>query len=366
MTPIIRVRFGPIMSLIRPPSSRRPPNPSVYAVTTHWRSVFENPSDRCAEGRAMIMTVVSRTTISWAPAMTTRIHQWALVGPDVSLVRSVSASTVTSAVCPSRRSRSPAVAGRTPGPELGGPVLPGFQNQRAPVQSRGSRTPARRCAWSRVDAAAGWLMAATVITGYDWRMSRWAPDARGRLATAAMELYSERGFDSTTVAQIAERAGLGERTFFRHFADKREVLFGGGAALQEFLVSSVDGAPASLPPIEVIAAALQQAASVIFEERREFARQRRAIIAANPELQERELIKLASLARALADALRRRGVGDPTSDLAAEAGIAVFRIAFERWTDDCGGSTLSAMIGESLDELKQVTGGRRPPSRRRR
>ena len=76
-------------------------------------------------------------------------------------------------------------------------------------------------------------------------MGRWEPNARGRLEQAAMELYLERGFDQTTVAEIAERAGLTERTFFRHFADKREVLFAGAGALQELLVSAVAGAPDS-------------------------------------------------------------------------------------------------------------------------
>ncbi len=156
---------------------------------------------------------------------------------------------------------------------------------------------------------------------------------RGRLEQAALALYGERGFENTTVAEIAERAGLTERTFFRHFADKREVLFWGAGALQELLVSAVAGAPDSAAPIDAVAAALE-AAGALLQERREFARQRQAVIAANAELQERELIKLASLASALADALRRRGVDDPAASLTAEAGIAVFKIAFERWVDE--------------------------------
>jgi AcrR family transcriptional regulator len=170
-----------------------------------------------------------------------------------------------------------------------------------------------------------------------------------------MDLYSERGFESTTVAEIAERAGLTERTFFRHFADKREVLFWGAGALQEFLVGKVDDAQGSLPPVEAIAAALAASDEAIFEQRREFARRRQAIIASNAELQERELIKLASLASALTDALRRRGVADPTARLAAEAGIAVFKVAFERWTADTGNRTLAQFIRESMDEMKAVT-----------
>ena len=131
-------------------------------------------------------------------------------------------------------------------------------------------------------------------------MGRWEPDARGRLEQAALELYGERGFEQTTVAEIAERAGLTERTFFRHFADKREVLFAGADALQELLVDTVADAPASAAPIDAAAAGLE-AAGALLQERRELARQRQAIIAANAELQERELIKLASLAAALAD-----------------------------------------------------------------
>jgi AcrR family transcriptional regulator len=189
-------------------------------------------------------------------------------------------------------------------------------------------------------------------------MVRWEPNPRGRLEQAALELYHQRGFESTTVAEIAERAGLTERTFFRHFADKREVLFSGAGALQELLVSNVAEAPAASPPIEAIAAALVEVATAVFEPRREFARQRQAIIAANAELQERELIKLASLASAVAGALRGRGVSDPAASLAAEAGIAAFKIAFERWTSETSQRTLSQLIQESVDELKLVTAGR--------
>jgi AcrR family transcriptional regulator len=173
-----------------------------------------------------------------------------------------------------------------------------------------------------------------------------------------MELYRERGYDSTTVAEIARRAGLTERTFFRHFADKREVLFSGSAELQEALVRVVDDAPESSSPIEAIVAALIGAADAIFEERREFARQRQAVITANVDLQERELIKLATLAAALAGALRRRGVADPAASLAAEAGIAVFKVAFEGWTAQAGDRNLSQFIHESVSDLRAVTTAR--------
>jgi AcrR family transcriptional regulator len=199
-------------------------------------------------------------------------------------------------------------------------------------------------------------MSATVI-GTMVGMGRWEPNARGRLEQAAMELYAERGFEQTTVAEIAKRAGLTERTFFRHFVDKREVLFWGAGSLQELLVATVADAPAATAPIEVVAAALE-AAGDLLQERREGARLRQAIIAANAELQERELIKLASLALAIAEALRQRGVREPAASLAAEAGIAVFRVAFERWITETNRLSLSRVIRESFDELKAVSAGR--------
>ena len=196
-------------------------------------------------------------------------------------------------------------------------------------------------------------MSVTVIN-YDRGMSRWEPDARGRLEQAALELYSERGFEQTTVAEIAARAGLTERTFFRHFTDKREVLFGGAPALQELMMGAVADAPDSVAPIVAVTAALE-AAGAVFQERRESSQRRQTVIVANAELQERELIKLASLASALASALRRRGVSDPAASLTAEAGIAVFRIAFERWITDTGQPDWSRVIRQSLAELKAVT-----------
>jgi AcrR family transcriptional regulator len=185
-------------------------------------------------------------------------------------------------------------------------------------------------------------------------MTRWKPNARGRLEQAALELYGERGFDQTTAAEIANRAGLTERTFFRHFADKREVLFSGAASLQELLARTVADAPDTAAPLDAVAAGLE-AAGALLQERREFARQRQRIIAANTELQERELIKLASLASAIAGTLRRRGVPEPAASLAAEAGIAVFRIAFERWVDEANEQDLPRLIRESLDELRAIT-----------
>jgi len=188
-------------------------------------------------------------------------------------------------------------------------------------------------------------------------MSRWEPNARSRLEQAALELYRERGFDQTTVAEIAARAGLTERTFFRYFADKREVLFGGQGALQEIYVSAIASAPESAAPIDAVAAALE-AVAPMFRERHAFARQRQTVIAANPGLQERELQKRAALASAMADALRRRGVAEPAASLAAEVGAITFGTAFARWVSEPDAQDLSALIRESLDQLKLITAGK--------
>jgi AcrR family transcriptional regulator len=189
-------------------------------------------------------------------------------------------------------------------------------------------------------------------------MGRWEPNARGRLEKAALDLYSERGFEQTTAAQIAERAGLTERTFFRHYADKREVLFGGAHLLEEVFVNTLDGTPDTAAPIDAVASTLDTVAEV-FLDRHEHSRQRYAVINANAELRERELIKLASLSAAMSASLRRRGVEEGAASLAAEAGIAVFKVGFERWVaSNDGERTLADCMREALDQLKSVVAGK--------
>jgi AcrR family transcriptional regulator len=186
-------------------------------------------------------------------------------------------------------------------------------------------------------------------------MVRWEPDARGRLQAAAMELYLERGFEQTTVAEIAERAGLTERTFFRHFADKREVLFIGQDELKQVFVGTVADAPDDLAPLEAVAVALHAVAAQ-FEPGRSWSQERQKVINANPGLQERELIKLAGLSAAIAETLRERGVDDPVASLSAESGISIFHIAFRRWIATDNSRTFSEIITESLAALKVVAG----------
>jgi AcrR family transcriptional regulator len=185
-------------------------------------------------------------------------------------------------------------------------------------------------------------------------MGRWQPDSRGRLQEAALSLFSARGFDQTTAAQIAAQAGLTERTFFRHFADKREVLFGGSALLEERIVAGVAGAPAADSALDAVSRGLDAASAMLGQSRRDLAGQRQAVIAANPELRERELAKLADYAAAVANALRDRGVSEPQATLAAEAGMTVLRVAVQRWANGDDGRDLSAIMRGSVAELRAM------------
>jgi AcrR family transcriptional regulator len=187
-------------------------------------------------------------------------------------------------------------------------------------------------------------------------MSRWSPNARGRLEQAAYELFLDRGYDHTTVADIAERAGLTERTFFRHYADKREVLFGGAGALHDELLRALDGVPPELPPIEAVRIAVE-AISRFMRVHRDVARERRRIVEAHADLQERDLIKRAALTGGLANALRERGVPETTASLAADMGITVFYVGFNRWLDDPAGRELVDVVHEGFDQLKAVASG---------
>lgn len=188
-------------------------------------------------------------------------------------------------------------------------------------------------------------------------MSRWQPNAAERLERAALELYLERGFDQATVGEIARRAGLSERTFFRHYADKREVLFQKQSALLGLLADAVAAQPDSSSPLQAVAAAFVSAAPM-FESRREQACRRQQVIADHPGLQERELIKLATIVDALGAALRARDVDPPAARLAAEAGVVVFKVAFDRWIADGAEDELGPLILRSFDELKTLTGNR--------
>lgn len=180
-------------------------------------------------------------------------------------------------------------------------------------------------------------------------MGRWEPDARGRLERAALELYLENGFGQTTVAEITERAGLTTRSFFRHFASKRDALFVGQDELRERIAKTIATAPPAWPPVRAAASGLNIAAAAL-QLRREEAHDRRMLIRANPELRERELIMFDSVAETIAGSLRERGAEDRAARVVAEAMIAAFRVAFEFWGDHPD-RELPQLVDETLEEL---------------
>ncbi|WP_031467179.1 TetR family transcriptional regulator [Sciscionella sediminilitoris] len=188
-------------------------------------------------------------------------------------------------------------------------------------------------------------------------MGRWKPGAGDRLREAALSLYLERGFEQTMVTDIAEQAGVTARTFFRYFADKREVLFDDSADLEEKALTVLDGLPATTSALDAVAAVLDTVAQMVGGDR-ELARKRQAVIMANADLRERELIKLTSLSAALADRLRQRGIGDVEASLAAETSIAVFRVAFSRWATATDDQDLQNIIHQTLDRLRTLATSR--------
>ncbi|MBP0455935.1 TetR family transcriptional regulator [Streptomyces montanisoli] len=188
-------------------------------------------------------------------------------------------------------------------------------------------------------------------------MGRWKPGAGDRLREAALSLYLERGFEQTMVADIAERAGVTARTFFRYFTDKREVLFDDYSDLEEKALAALDGVPAGTSALDAVAAVLDTVARMVGGDR-ELARKRQTVVMANADLRERELIKLTSLSAALADRLRQGGIGDIDASLAAETSIAVFRVAFSRWVTATDDQDLQDIIRETLDRLRTLSAGR--------
>lgn len=183
-------------------------------------------------------------------------------------------------------------------------------------------------------------------------MARWEPGARERLETAAFQLFHERGFEQTTVTDIAARAGLDKRTFYRLFGDKREALFSGGKRMEQLVAEALDNAPDA--SFDSVAAAFRHVADEIFADRLELARDRQAIIESSPDLMERELLKRGSLARTVAEALRRKGLEETPAALAAESGGTVFHLAFVRWIAPGNTTSLADLITEVADELRRA------------
>ncbi|WP_042394655.1 TetR/AcrR family transcriptional regulator [Streptacidiphilus carbonis] len=183
-------------------------------------------------------------------------------------------------------------------------------------------------------------------------MPRWEPDARERLVAAALHLFTEQGYDNTTVAEITERAGVAKSTFFRLFPDKREVLAAGQEVLSRLLTQGIAAAPEDASPLAAVAAGLDCAAEAMTPFNRELAPRVRAVIATSAELQERDQLKQVGLGAAMADALRARGVPDPATALAAEMGVLAFKDAFAAWTVPGNERELGELAHEALDRLR--------------
>ncbi|MBM6402631.1 TetR family transcriptional regulator [Phycicoccus sp. CSK15P-2] len=187
-------------------------------------------------------------------------------------------------------------------------------------------------------------------------MARWEPGTAARLQQAAMELFTSQGFERTTAAEIAAACGVTERTFFRHFTDKRDVLFRGQDEFERVFVDALDTVSPGVTPMKAVMTALRGGASWFDDERRPHSRMRQGVIDANPPLQERERHKLAGLADTLAGALRARGVPEPAATLAAQTGTTVFGVAFGQWIADGETRPLDAIADDVLRELTALTG----------
>lgn len=188
-------------------------------------------------------------------------------------------------------------------------------------------------------------------------MARWQPGARERMVLAAVDLFTEQGYDATSVAQIAERAGVTRSTFFRHFSDKREVLVAGQGTLSRLLAEGITEAPAGASPLEAVAAGLQRASAEMGPINRDLGPRLKAAVAASAELQARDALKNVSLAAAMSAALVARGVPDPTAHLAAELGVLAFKRGYARWseTDHDDGEGLANHALAALEELRAAT-----------
>ena len=192
---------------------------------------------------------------------------------------------------------------------------------------------------------------------YDGAMARWQPGARERLVVAAVDLFNEQGYDATTVAQIAERAGVTKSTFFRHFSDKRELLVAGQETLSRLLADGITAAPAGASPLEAVAAGLELASSEMGPMNRELGPRLKAAVAASTELQERDALKSVSLAAAMTTALIARGVPEAAAQLAGELGVLAFKRGYVQWSEgdhhDATGLAHHALA--ALQELRAAT-----------
>ncbi|UDY23639.1 TetR/AcrR family transcriptional regulator [Nocardioides sp. Kera G14] len=186
-------------------------------------------------------------------------------------------------------------------------------------------------------------------------MGRWEPGARERLVVAAVDLFTEQGYDDTTVAQIAERAGVTKSTFFRHFPDKREVLAAGQETLSRLLADGIASAPSGATPLECVAAALRSVSEAFGEMNRDLGPRMKAAIAANAELREREALKSVGLSLAMTSALRERGIAEATAQVAAELGLLAFKRGYAEWSESTADEPLATYAFAALEELRAAS-----------
>jgi AcrR family transcriptional regulator len=188
-------------------------------------------------------------------------------------------------------------------------------------------------------------------------MARWEPGARQRMVLAAVDLFTEQGYDATTVAQIAERAGVTKSTFFRHFPDKRELLVAGQEVLSRLLAEGIAESPETASPLGAVAAGLERASNAIGPMNRELAPRLKAAITASAELQERDALKNVGLAASMTKALEARGVPAPIALLAGEMGVLAFKRGYSEWLEadhDAEGG-LGPYVTSALEELRAAS-----------
>ncbi|WP_407572528.1 TetR/AcrR family transcriptional regulator [Deinococcus altitudinis] len=186
-------------------------------------------------------------------------------------------------------------------------------------------------------------------------MARWKKGAQDRLEQAALALFLEQGFAETTVPQIAVRAGLTTRTFFRHFADKREVLFAGDEAVPALVQSLIAQAPPDTRPVPLILSHLGPFAETVFGHRRDVLLLRSRIISLDQGLEERKLQKMAMLRAAIVDGFLHRQVDELTATLAADLAMMVLGTALTRWLTAGESRPLSSVLAEVLIAFRQLT-----------
>jgi AcrR family transcriptional regulator len=184
-------------------------------------------------------------------------------------------------------------------------------------------------------------------------MARWEPGARERLVVAAVDLFTEQGYDATTVTEIAERAGVTKSTFFRHFPDKRELLVAGQETLSRLLAEGIAEAPADASPLQAVAAGLERASGEMGPQNRALGPRLKAAVAASTELQERDALKSVGMAAAMTTALLERGVPEATAHLASEMGVLAFKQGYARWAEGVRADH-DGLARHALDVLEEL------------